>query len=57
MSYKANVFMLISLIFGAIVGFIVMAIEPRASVFAAIATIALVFWLLCIFTNTGEGAL
>ena len=54
---KATVFGIISLIIGAIVGFIVMSIEPRASVIAAIATIALVFWMLCIFTNTSEAQL
>ena len=54
---KVKVFGIISLIFGAIVGFVVMNYEPRASVFAAIVAIAVVFWLLCIFTNTSEAEL
>jgi hypothetical protein len=54
---KAFVFGVISLIIGAIVGFVVMAIESQWSVIAAIVTMIFTFWMLCIFTNTQEGAL
>jgi hypothetical protein len=34
-----------------------MAIESQWSVIAAIVTMIFTFWMLCIFTNTQEGAL
>lgn len=54
---KVWVFGIYSLIFGAITGFVVMNIKPQLSVLTAVATIILVFWLLCIFTNTQEADL
>ncbi len=54
---KAFVFEVYSLIIGSIVGFIVMHFEPQLTIIAAVATMILTFWFLCIFTSTSEADL
>jgi len=57
MSYKAKVFSIIALLFSVTTGLVVMRIAPVWSVLSAIGVFLFVFWMLCIFTNTQEGAL
>jgi FtsH-binding integral membrane protein len=54
---KAFVFEVYSLIVGSIVGFIVMHFDPQLTIIAAVATMILTFWFLCIFTSTSEADL
>jgi len=51
---KAFTFGTYSLIIGAIVGFVVMNIEPQLTIIAAVAVMIFTFWMLCALTGTRE---